>query len=321
MNILVTGGAGFIGSNLTENLLADNAITKVVVLDNLATGALQNIKPFFNNPKFQFIQGDIRNVADCNNACQGIDFVSHQAALGSVPRSINDPKTTNDVNITGTLNIFKAALDAGVKRVVFAASSSTYGDHPGLPKQEDIIGKPLSPYAVSKYVMELYADVFNKTYGLQYIGMRYFNVFGPRQNPNGAYAAVLPLFIQKILNNQRPTINGNGEIGRDFTYVQNIIDANKLSMFTNNPNAINTIYNIAYGGYTNLNQLFINIKTAIGSNIMPIYGPERKGDVLQSLASIEKAKKLLKYNPQINANDGLIKTVAWFKENPNYFYN
>ena len=321
MNILVTGGAGFIGSNLTENLLADNAITKVVVLDNLATGALQNIKPFFNNPKFQFIQGDIRNVADCNNACQGIDFVSHQAALGSVPRSINDPKTTNDVNITGTLNIFKAALDAGVKRVVFAASSSTYGDHPGLPKQEDIIGKPLSPYAVSKYVMELYADVFNKTYGLQYIGMRYFNVFGPRQNPNGGYAAVIPLFIQNLIDNVAPTINGNGETGRDFTYVQNVIEANKLAMFTTNANAINTIYNIAFGGYTNLNQLYNNIKTALNSNVLPVYGPERKGDVKQSLASIDKAKSFLNYNPIIDAKAGLIKTVAWFKQNQGYFNN
>ena len=321
MNILVTGGAGFIGSNLTENLLADDAINKVVVLDNLATGDLRNIKPFFNNPKFQFIKGDIRNVDDCNKACQDIDFVSHQAALGSVPRSINDPKTTNDVNITGTLNIFKAAIDAGVKRVVFAASSSTYGDHPDLPKQEDIIGKPLSPYAVSKYVMELYADVFSKTYGLEYIGMRYFNVFGPRQNPNGAYAAVIPLFIQKLIDNIAPTINGDGETGRDFTFVQNVIEANKLAMFTTNSQAINTIYNIAFGGYTNLNQLYNNIKESLNSNVLPIYGPERKGDVRQSLASIDKAKNLLNYNPAIDAKTGLTKTVAWFKNNQGYFDN
>lgn len=319
MKILVTGGAGFIGSNLVENLLQDEAVTKVVVLDNLATGSKQNIVTFLNNNKFEFIEGDIRNVEDCNKATKGVDFISHQAALGSVPRSINDPRTTNDVNITGTLNIFKAAIDNGVKRVTFAASSSTYGDHPDLPKEEDNIGKPLSPYAVTKYVMELYADVFHKTYGLEYVGMRYFNVFGPRQNPNGAYAAVIPIFINNLLEGKASTINGDGETGRDFTYIENVIEANKLAMFTNSKDAANKIYNIAYGGYTTLNQLYNYIQEAIGSNVKPKYGEERKGDVKQSLASIEKAKLLLGYNPIIDAQTGLKKTVDWYKNNKNYF--
>jgi UDP-N-acetylglucosamine/UDP-N-acetylgalactosamine 4-epimerase len=319
MNILVTGGAGFIGSNVVESLLQEAQVEQVVVLDNLATGNKANVQAFINHPKYKFIEGDIRNVEDCNNACTGIDLIAHQAALGSVPRSINDPKTSNDVNIGGTLNIFKAAIDNGVKRVTFAASSSTYGDHPDLPKQEDKIGKPLSPYAVTKYVMELYADVFNKTYGLEYIGMRYFNVFGPRQNPNGAYAAVIPLFINKLLQNQAPLINGDGETGRDFTFVANVVEANKRALFTNNPEAINKIYNIAYGGYTTLNQLFDYIKEATNASVVAQYGPERKGDVKQSLASIDKAKSLLDYHPTITAQEGLSKAVAWYKANPNYF--
>jgi UDP-N-acetylglucosamine/UDP-N-acetylgalactosamine 4-epimerase len=319
MKILITGGAGFIGSNLTENLLNDEAVERVVVLDNLATGNKSNLATFVSHKKFTFIEGDIRNVEDCNKACKDIDYVSHQAALGSVPRSINDPRTTNDVNITGSLNVFKAALDNGVKRVVFAASSSTYGDHPDLPKVEDKIGKPLSPYAVTKYVMELYADVFAKTYGLEYIGLRYFNVFGPRQNPNGAYAAVIPLFIQKLMKGEAPTINGDGETGRDFTFIKNVIEANKCAMFTKNDGAVNSIYNIAFGGYTTLNQLYQHIQEALQTNIAPNYGPERKGDVKQSLASIEKAKKLLDYNPNINAKEGLQKTVAWYLENQQYF--
>jgi UDP-N-acetylglucosamine/UDP-N-acetylgalactosamine 4-epimerase len=319
MKILVTGGAGFIGSNLTENLLQDDAVERIVVLDNFATGSKKNIENFFANKKFIFIEGDIRNIDDCNKAAVGIDYILHQAALGSVPRSINNPKTTNDVNITGTLNVFKVAIDNNVKRVVFAASSSTYGDHPDLPKVEDKIGKPLSPYAVTKYVMELYADVFSKTYGLEYIGLRYFNVFGPRQNPNGAYAAVIPLFIQDIMNNKAPTINGDGETGRDFTFVENVIEANKLAMFTENKSAVNTIYNIAYGGYTTLNQLCQHIQDILNKDLPAHYGPERKGDVKQSMASIEKAKALLGYNPTIDAKSGLQKTVDWFLNNRNYF--
>ncbi len=319
MKILVTGGAGFIGSNLTENLLQDDTVERVVVLDNLATGNKKNIASFLTNKKFAFIEGDIRNIEDCNRATIGIDYIAHQAALGSVPRSIHDPKTTNDVNITGTLNIFKAAIDNNVKRVVFAASSSTYGDHPDLPKVEENIGKPLSPYAVTKYVMELYADVFSKTYGLEYIGLRYFNVFGPRQNPNGAYAAVIPLFIQHAMNNTAPTINGDGETGRDFTYVDNVIEANKLAMFTEKKLAVNIIYNIAYGGYTTLNTLYQHIQEALQINIPANYGPERKGDVKQSMASVDKAKKLLGYTPTIDVGVGLQKTVNWFLNNKNYF--
>jgi UDP-N-acetylglucosamine 4-epimerase len=260
MKILVTGGAGFIGANLVQHLLQQPDVEKIRVFDNLATGALKNIEEFETNKKFQFVQGDIRDYESCLLACDGIDLISHQAALGSVPRSINDPLTTNNVNITGTLNIFTAAKEKKIKRIVYAASSSTYGDHPGLPKVEDKIGNPLSPYAVTKYVNELYATVFANVYGMELIGLRYFNVFGPKQNPQGAYAAVIPLFIKAVLNNEPPLINGDGEHSRDFTFVENAVQANTLALFTQKKEAINQVYNIAYGTRTSLNEVFEMIK-------------------------------------------------------------
>jgi UDP-N-acetylglucosamine/UDP-N-acetylgalactosamine 4-epimerase len=317
MNILVTGGAGFIGANLVETLLNDGKVTKVVVLDNLATGSLKNIEVFFTNKKFQFIEGDIRNYQTCLDVCEGIHLISHQAALGSVPRSINDPLTTNEVNITGTLNIFTAAKEKGVKRIVYAASSSTYGDHPGLPKVEDKIGNPLSPYAVTKYVSELYAKVFASLYGTEFIGLRYFNIFGPKQSPNGAYAAVIPLFADALLKNTAPTINGDGTTSRDFTFVANAVLANTLALFTENTNAVNTVYNIACGSQTSLTQLFDGLKKEAGTNLQPIYGPERRGDVKHSLADITKAKELLGYNPAIEVEEGLAQTFQWYKANQN----
>jgi UDP-N-acetylglucosamine/UDP-N-acetylgalactosamine 4-epimerase len=251
------------------------------------------------------------------DACEGIHLISHQAALGSVPRSINDPLTTNEVNITGTLNIFTAAKEKGVKRIIYAASSSTYGDHPGLPKVEDKIGNPLSPYAVTKYVSELYAKVFANLYGTEFIGLRYFNIFGPRQSPNGAYAAVIPLFADALLKNTAPTINGDGTTSRDFTYVANAVLANTLALFTENTNAVNTVYNIACGSQTSLTQLFDGLKKEAGTNLQPIYGPERRGDVKHSLADITKAKELLGYNPAIEVEEGLAQTFQWYKANQN----
>ncbi|MER3463963.1 MAG: LPS biosynthesis protein WbpP [Chitinophagaceae bacterium] len=313
MRILVTGGAGFIGSNLVEKLLNDEQVSFVRAMDNLATGSRTNIEQFLSHPKFEFIEADIRNYDDCLRCCESVELISHQAALGSVPRSINDPLTSNNVNITGTLNIFTAAKEKGIKRVVYAASSSTYGDHPGLPKVEDEIGKPLSPYAITKLVNELYADVFAKLYGMEFIGLRYFNVFGPKQNPNGPYAAVIPLFMQSVLNNEPPTINGDGAHSRDFTYVDNAVQANILSLFTTNPSAVNQVYNIAYGKQTSLNELFEMLRRISGSQLKANHGPERKGDVKHSLADISKAKQLLGYDPEISVEDGLKKTYEWFR--------
>jgi len=315
MKILVTGGAGFIGSNLVETLLQDNTVKQVIVLDNLATGSTNNIQSFFSNPKFRFIEGDIRNYETCLQACNGVDAISHQAALGSVPRSINDPLTTNAVNITGTLNVFTAAKENNVKRVVYAASSSTYGDHPDLPKVEDKIGNPLSPYAVTKYVNELYAKVYANTYGLQLIGLRYFNVFGPKQSPNGPYAAVIPLFIQSLLNNQPPYINGDGSHSRDFTFVNNAVQANIKALFTANNEAVNQVYNIACGEQTTLLQLFNYLKDIIHSEINVVLREERKGDVKHSLADISKARMLLGYQPEVTVQQGLQQTVDWYKNN------
>ncbi len=314
MRVLVTGGAGFIGSNLVETLLQDERVAFVRVLDNLATGSLQNINSFLDNKKFEFIEGDIRSYQTCVTACAGIDRISHQAALGSVPRSINDPLTTNEVNITGTLNIFTAAKEHSVKRIVYAASSSTYGDHPGLPKLEDVIGKPLSPYAVTKYVNELYAGVYANLYNIELIGLRYFNIFGPRQNPNGPYAAVIPLFAEALIKNKPPTINGDGSHSRDFTYVANAVQANILSLFTDNKEAVNQVYNIACGEQTSLLQLFNGLKMEANSSLEPIHGPERKGDVKHSLANIDKATKLLGYDPLITVKEGLKKTFQWYSK-------
>ena len=313
MRILITGGAGFIGSNLVESLLNDDRVRQVRVLDNLATGSISNIEEFYSNPGFEFIEGDIRDYSACLNACEGIDLISHQAALGSVPRSIKDPLTTNAVNITGTLNIFNAAKEKQIKRVVYACSSSTYGDHPGLPKVEHLIGKPLSPYAITKYVNELYAEVFARLYDMEFIGLRYFNVFGPKQNPQGPYAAVIPLFSDALLNNNRPVINGNGQNSRDFTYVSNAVQANILSLFTNNPNAINQVYNIGFGHQTSLLNLVDYLKKISQSDIEPVHAPERAGDVQHSLADISKAKNLLGYNPQCSVEEGLKKTFAWYQ--------
>lgn len=315
MKVLVTGGAGFIGSNLVEALLADKRVTFVRVLDNLATGFEKNIHEYSNDPKFEFINGDIREYSTCQRSCEGIDLVSHQAALGSVPRSIKDPIATNSVNITGFLNIITAAKEAGIRRIVFAASSSTYGDSKEFPKQEDKIGKPLSPYAVTKYVNELYAKVFADLYGIEFIGLRYFNVFGPKQDPNGAYAAVIPLFMKGIIDNNPPTINGDGTNSRDFTYVSNAIQANILGLFTENQEALNQIYNIAYGTRTTLNKLWQFIQDAAGSELDILYGPHRSGDIPHSIADISKAKKLLKYNPKIKVDTGLKITFDWYLKN------
>jgi UDP-N-acetylglucosamine 4-epimerase len=314
MRILITGGAGFIGSNLTEKLLRDERVSFVRVLDNLATGALKNVEAFIHHSKFEFLEGDIRSYDTCLSACDTIDLISHQAALGSVPRSIADPLTTNEVNITGTLNIFTAAKEKNIKRVVYAASSSTYGDHPGLPKVEDVIGKPLSPYAVTKYVNELYAQVYANLYGMQFIGLRYFNIFGPRQNPQGAYAAVIPLFVKALLENKPPVINGDGSHSRDFTFVDNAVQANMLSLFTDNEKAVNQVYNIACGHQTSLLQLFDYLTQEAGSNLQPIHGPERQGDVKHSLADISKARTLLGYDPIVSVEEGLRKTLRWYQE-------
>jgi UDP-N-acetylglucosamine/UDP-N-acetylgalactosamine 4-epimerase len=304
--ILVTGGAGFIGSNLVKALLNDKRVTLVRVFDNLATGFKKNIEMFYEHPKFEFLEGDIRDFEQCLKACEGIDLISHQAALGSVPRSINDPLTTNEVNITGTLNIFQAAVKQGSKRIVFAASSSTYGDSLSLPKFEDTIGRPLSPYAVTKYVNELYADVYARTFGIEYIGLRYFNVFGPNQDPHGAYAAVIPLFFKAALENKSPLINGDGTNSRDFTYVDNVVQANILSLFSENNKAVNQIYNVACGENTNLKTLWADIKEITGSTAEVSYGPSRPGDVVHSLASIDKAVELLDFKPSHKLKEGLI---------------
>jgi len=315
MRILVTGGAGFIGSNIVESLLADQNIEQVRVLDNLETGSIDNIGGFYTSSKFEFIQADIRDYSSCLQACDGIDLVTHQAALGSVPRSVNDPLTTNEVNIGGTLNVFTAAKEKKVKRIVYAASSSTYGDHPALPKVENEIGKPLSPYAVTKYVNELYADVFARLYNTEFIGLRYFNVFGPRQNPKGPYAAVIPLFTESFLNGQAPVINGDGNHSRDFTYVSNVVQANLLALFTENKAAVNQVYNIGYGQQTSLLQLVQYLKRISARDIEPIKAPERTGDVKHSLADISKAKNLLGYNPAVSVEEGLRRTYEWYKVN------
>lgn len=317
--LLITGGAGFIGSNLVEYFLSKNHT--VVCLDNFSTGYKHNIAPFLSHPDFTLIEGDIRDLETCKKAVEGVDYVLHQAALGSVPRSIDDPITTNEVNVSGFLNMLVAARDAGVKRFVYAASSSTYGDSESLPKVEDTIGKPLSPYAITKYVNELYADVFSKTYGMETIGLRYFNVFGRRQNPNGAYAAVIPKFVLQFMNHESPVINGDGEFSRDFTYIDNVIQMNERALETTDKAAVNTVYNTAYGDRTTLKQLVTYLKEYLSeldpeiANVAIVYGPNRAGDIPHSLASIDKAKTLLGYAPEYSIKKGLKKAVSWYWEN------
>ena len=315
MKILITGGAGFIGSNLAEAFLADERVSSVRVMDNFATGFRRNVEPFLQNTNFELFEGDIRNFSDCQLAMKDIDLVTHQAALGSVPRSVEDPLTTNDVNITGSLNILHAAKEAGIKRMVFAASSSTYGDNPILPKKEENIGNPLSPYAVTKYVNELYANVFNQVYGINYIGLRYFNVFGPRQDPHGAYAAVIPLFFKAAQDNVAPIIHGDGEQSRDFTFVSNAVQANMRGLFTDNPKALNQIYNVACGERATINELWNTIKTLSNATAEATHVESRAGDVKHSLADITKARNLLGYEPEVNLREGLTKTYQWFQKN------
>ena len=319
--VLVTGGAGFIGSNLCEHLLAHDY--SVVCLDNFATGKIENLLPLLErySNRFRLIVGDIRNLADCQKALEGVDYVFHEAALGSVPRSIKDPITTNAVNIGGFLNMLVASRDMNVKRFVYAASSSTYGDSKSLPKVENVIGKPLSPYAITKYVNELYADVFARTYGMECIGLRYFNVFGRRQDPFGAYAAVIPLFVKKLMAHESPVINGDGEYSRDFTYIDNVIQMNMLAMTTTNPEAVNQVYNTAYGERTTLNQLVSYLKEYLSeydpeiANVEVLHGPNRLGDIPHSLACIDKAKQMLGYLPKYNMRDGLREAVKWYWNN------
>ena len=317
--VLVTGGAGFIGSNLVESMLDSG--NSVVCLDNFSTGKLENIRGFMNNPAFTLIEGDIRNYSDCEKAVRGIDYVFHQAALGSVPRSIKDPVSSTDVNIGGFVKMLFAAKEAGVKRFIYAASSSTYGDHPDLPKVEDKIGKPMSPYGITKYVDELFAANFAATYNIEVIGLRYFNVFGRRQDPLGAYAAVIPLFVKKLMNHEAPVINGDGSFSRDFTYIDNVVQANYLAALVQDPAAINQVYNVAHGERTSLSELFELIKQLIAATdsevlkIVPVYGPQRAGDIPHSLASIEKAKKLLGYNPAYNVKEGMIEAIKWYSDN------
>lgn len=317
--VLVSGGAGFIGSNLTEVLLTQN--NEVVCLDNFATGKRENVGPFLNHSQYSLIEGDIRDLDTCQSACEGVDYVLHQAALGSVPRSINDPITSNEVNISGFLNMLVAARDAGVKRMVYAASSSTYGDSKGLPKVEDRIGRPLSPYAVTKFVNELYADVFSKTYGIELIGLRYFNVFGKRQDPFGAYAAVIPKFAIELINHRGPVINGDGSYSRDFTYIDNVVQANQLAAVCPNLEAVNTVYNVAFGGRTTLVELYDALRSALAeydpaiASIEATYGENRLGDIPHSLADISKARNLLGYEPQYDIRSGLKEAAAWYWDN------
>ncbi len=353
MKILITGGAGFIGSNLVGHFL--NEGHEVVCLDNLSTGFEHNIIEYYGNPHFTFIEGDIRDIETCKKAILGCDYVSHQAALGSVPRSITDPIMTNSVNVSGFLNMLEAARDSGVKRFVYAASSSTYGDSNKLPKIEEEIGRPLSPYAVTKYVNELYADVFAKTYGMQCIGLRYFNVFGRCQDPDGAYAAVIPLWVKQLLSHERPTINGDGSFSRDFTYIENVIQANERALFTTTQqivknqqeyynieldqhkfliqdpspiestndkvNFLSEIFNIAYGGNISLLELYSELQTALSkhdpaiASIEPKLGAHRPGDIPHSQASIMKAKTILNYDPQFDAKDGFRLAAEWYFEN------
>ena len=312
-SFLITGGSGFIGSNIVEYLVINHA-GKIRILDNLLTSSIENIRPFLDLPNVEFIEGDIRDPETCSKACKGIDYVSHQAALGSVPRSVKDPQTTHAINSTGFLNILVAARDANVKRFVYASSSSVYGDHPVLPKVEEETGRPLSPYAVSKKSNELYASVFAGTYSMEIIGLRYFNIFGPNQSPNGPYAAVIPLFMQAVLDNKSPFIDGDGEQTRDFTYVENAVQANMRAMLTQESKALNQIYNVAVGERSSINELFNHIAILGQSNLKATHRETRAGDIQNSLADISKAKKLLGYTPSIHLPEGLKRTFEWFRK-------
>ena len=320
--ILVTGGAGFIGSNIIEYLLKKN--NRITCLDNFTTGKRENIENFLSNPHFKFIEGDVTNLNNCDLACQGVDIILHQAALGSVPRSIENPLKTNDININGFLNILWSAKKNNIKRIVYAASSSTYGDSKKLPKIENEIGSPLSPYAVTKYVNELYAGVFSNLYALELIGLRYFNVFGRKQDPNGAYAAAIPKFIKAFINHDSPIIHGDGSQSRDFTYIDNVIQANELAATTTNKNALNQVYNVACGEQSFLNDLVEELKSLLSEfdseikNVKIQYGSERIGDIKHSLASIKKAEEFLQYQPSHNVKQGLKTAISWYWE---YFSN
>ena len=317
--VLVTGGAGFIGSNLVEALLQQD--NEVVVLDNFMTGKRENLAPFAGNPAFTLIEGDIRDIAMCRKAVDGMDYVLHEAALGSVPRSIKDPMTSTEVNIGGFVNVLFAAQEAKVKRFVYAASSSTYGDSKTLPKVEDKIGKPLSPYAITKYVDELFAENFSRLYGIETIGLRYFNVFGRRQDPCGAYAAVIPKFVMSLMQHESPVINGDGSYSRDFTYIDNVVQANQLALLTNQPEAVNQVYNVAFGERTTLNELFYSLRDNLAgfdpaiAAVEPTYGPNRAGDIPHSLACIDKARRLLGYAPEFSVKTGLAAAAKWYFEN------
>lgn len=317
-DILVTGGAGFIGSNLVDSLLADG--NRVTVLDNFATGKMENIQHNIGRGDFELITGDIRDYETCQKATAGKDVVFHEAALGSVPRSIKDPMTSTAVNVVGFVNMLFASHENGVKRFVYAASSSTYGDSKTLPKVEDKIGKPLSPYAITKYVDELFAGNFHDLYGIDVVGLRYFNVFGRRQDPDGAYAAVIPKFALALIGHNPPTINGDGSYSRDFTYIDNVIQANKLAASVENSDALNTVYNVAFGERTTLNELYDYLRTALGNYDPAIlsldakYGPNRAGDIPHSLADISKAKNLLGYAPKFSVKQGLQEAAKWYYE-------
>jgi UDP-N-acetylglucosamine 4-epimerase len=313
MKIVLTGGAGFVGSHIAEALIANPNVSKVRIVDNLSTGDIRNISPLFSNIKLEFLRADIRFYKECENAVAGMDLICHQAAIGSVPRSIDNPLYSHDNNVNGFLNIIEAGKNAGIKKVVYASSSSVYGDSPDLPKIESKIGKPLSPYAATKYINELYAEVYAKCYGMSFTGFRYFNVFGPRQNPNGPYAAVIPLFVSAALSSKSPIINGDGTITRDYTFVKNVVKANVNALLKEQESSGSEIFNIACGKTITLNKLWEIILEITGESILATHVPQRKGDILQSLADISKAEEKLFYSDLIQLHEGLIETINWYK--------
>ena len=315
INLLITGGAGFIGSNLVEHFLKDERVGLVRVLDNLSNGYVENIQEFFNHPRFEFVEGDIRSYETCLKACEGIHKISHQAALGSVPRSIENPMQSTEVNILGTVNLMFAAIQQKVERIILAFSSSTYGDHPDLPKVEENTGNPLSPYAVTKAAIEQFADVFGETYGLKWIGLRYFNVFGPKQNPDNPYAAVIPIFAKAFLKGGSIIVNGDGSTSRDFTHVNNVVSMNDLALFTDNTKALNQTYNTACGNKITLNAMIEYLTEITNAAVDVSYGSSRPGDVKHSEASILKAQELLGYVPLVHFKEGLSLTLDWYKKN------